>query len=192
MATIMTVVLAYLIGCLNTGYVLVRLSTGTDLRRLGSGTLGARNTGRVLGRRGFAVALAGDALKGAVAVAVAARVDPALASPAAVAVVVGHVLPAPLRFRGGKGLATMLGATVVLAPVVAAVGLLTTLVALGLTRRSGPSSLAGVIAAPIVAPLLGLPAAEAMAFAAMAAIVLARHAPPVVARLAARAGGEAR
>lgn len=192
MTTITTAVLAYLIGCLNTGYFLVRISTGADLRQLGSGTLGARNTGRVLGRKGFILALAGDALKGAVAVAVAAWVDPVLVTPAAIAVVLGHVLPAPLGFRGGKGLATMLGATAVLAPWVAAVGLVTTLVVLGLTRRSGWSALAGVVAAPVVGVLLGLPAAEAVALGAMAAIVLARHAPPVVARFAPPAHREAK
>lgn len=190
MITIIVVVLAYLVGCVNTGYYLVRWRRGRDLRSLGSGTLGARNTGRVLGGRGFALALAGDALKGAMAVAIGAAIGPELAAAAAVAVVVGHLLPAQLGFRGGKGLATMLGATTALAPAVAAAGLLATLLMLAFTRRSGPSSLFGVLSAPIVTLLLGLPPVLTAALTVMAALVLARHTPPVAARFAPPAAGD--
>ena len=59
---------AYGLGCLTTGYYLVRLRTGQDIRGLGSGSVGARNVGRILGKSGFFITLAGDSGKGALAV----------------------------------------------------------------------------------------------------------------------------
>lgn len=190
MTTIILVVLAYLIGCLNAGFYLVRATSGEDLRTLGSGTLGARNTGRVLGRPGFVLALAGDALKGVVAVALVAAVRPGLAPAAAVAVVVGHLLPVQLGLRGGKGLATMLGVTAALSPVVAAAGVGVSALALALARRPGPAAVAGVVSAPVVALAVDGPGARVAALAAIAALVVARHAPAVATRFAPSGAGE--
>lgn len=106
---------AYSLGCLATGYYLVRWRTGLDLRELGSGSLGARNTGRILGRAGFFATLTGDVAKGALAVWLAAQFTnyAHLMALAMLAVVAGHVWPAQLRFRGGKGIATSLGALMI-------------------------------------------------------------------------------
>ncbi|HYG36323.1 MAG TPA: glycerol-3-phosphate acyltransferase [Clostridia bacterium] len=105
---------AYLLGCFTTGYYLIRRRTGQDVRNLGSGNVGARNIGRLFGWKGFALTLAGDFAKGACAVWVAGYFTPGapwLALPM-LAVVVGHIWPVQLRFRGGKGIATSLGALV--------------------------------------------------------------------------------
>ncbi len=109
------VLCAYSLGCLATGYYLVRWRTGQDLREEGSGSLGARNVGRVLGPAGFTATLAGDMAKGALAVWVARHFtqDERLAALALLAVVAGHVWPAQLRLRGGKGVATALGGLMV-------------------------------------------------------------------------------
>ncbi len=106
---------AYLLGCFVSGYYLVRLRTGQDIRELGSGNAGARNVGRVLGRMGFLLTLAGDLGKGALAVWGARHITPddRLAMLAILAVVAGHVWPVQLRFQGGKGVAASLGALVV-------------------------------------------------------------------------------
>ena len=103
---------AYLLGCCTTGYYLVRLRTGQDLRELGSGSVGARNVSRVLGRFGFLITVLGDMGKGILAVWAAQHftTDPKLVGLALLAVVTGHIWPAQLRFRGGKGVATALGA----------------------------------------------------------------------------------
>lgn len=105
------VLASYLLGGICAGYYLVRWSRGLDVRRTGSGSAGARNVGRLLGAPGFFATLALDAAKGAVAVLGAGRVatgpwPPALAL---LAVVLGHVFPAQLQGRGGKGVATALG-----------------------------------------------------------------------------------
>jgi acyl phosphate:glycerol-3-phosphate acyltransferase len=103
---------AYLLGCLATGYYLVRARLGRDIREIESGSTGARNVGRVLGKSGFGLTVLGDFGKGALAVwsAYEWTGNRHLAALTMLAVVAGHVWPAQLRFRGGKGAATSLGA----------------------------------------------------------------------------------
>ena len=110
-------VLSYVLGCLSPGYLLVRRATGRDLRASHTGSTGARNAGRVAGR-GVAAAVFGlDLAKGAAAVAIArlAGLDDTGAAACLLAVVLGHVAPAQLRFRGGRGLSTAVGGLLVLA-----------------------------------------------------------------------------
>lgn len=104
--------LAYVLGCANAAYYLVRWRTGQDLRVHGSGNAGARNAGRLLGARAFAWSFALDCAKGVAAVLLATALGAAPLTPAlcAVLVVAGHVWPAQLGFRGGKGVATTVGA----------------------------------------------------------------------------------
>jgi glycerol-3-phosphate acyltransferase PlsY len=101
---------AYSLGCLNAGYYLLRWRDGRDLRALGSGNAGARNAGRVLGTRGFALVFALDATKGLIAVLAARWWAPEVAALCAVAATLGHVYPMQLQWRGGKGVATAIGA----------------------------------------------------------------------------------
>ena len=101
---------AYGLGCLNAGYYLLRWRDGRDLRALGSGNAGARNAGRVLGTRGFALVFALDATKGLLAVLAARWWAPEAAALCAVAATLGHIYPIQLQWRGGKGVATALGA----------------------------------------------------------------------------------
>ena len=106
---------AYVLGCFVTGYYLVRRRVGCDLRNLGSGSAGARNVARVLGPSGFAMVLAGDFAKGAFAVWSAQHFtnNDHLVALAMLMVVAGHIWPAQLAFRGGKGAATSFGALLV-------------------------------------------------------------------------------
>ena len=107
--------MAYVLGCFATGYYLVLAVRRKDIRTLASGNIGARNVGRVLGKTGFVINTAGDALKGMLAIWAAGKFfhDPRIASFALLAVVAGHIWPAQLRFHGGKGVATSLGALAV-------------------------------------------------------------------------------
>src|SRR6185436_7082043 len=97
---------SYLLGCLATGYYLVRWRTGQDLRALGSGSTGGTNAGRVLGRWGLVITGLIDILKGAIAVGAARYfgLDEWAVALTAGAVVAGHVFPFQLRFHGGRGL----------------------------------------------------------------------------------------
>jgi glycerol-3-phosphate acyltransferase PlsY len=103
---------AYLLGCFAIGYYLVRARTGKDIREIESGSTGARNAGRVLGKPGFMLTGFGDLGKGALAVWSAREWthNHHLAALAMLAVVAGHLWPAQLHFRGGKGVATSFGA----------------------------------------------------------------------------------
>jgi glycerol-3-phosphate acyltransferase PlsY len=106
---------AYVLGCFATGYYLVRAISGRDIRDIESGSVGARNVSRVLGRTGFFLTVIGDFGKGVLAVWAADRFtnDNLLPPLAMLCVVAGHIWPVQLRFRGGKGVATSLGALLV-------------------------------------------------------------------------------
>lgn len=106
---------AYVLGCFATGYYLVRAVKGRDIRDVDSGSIGARNVGRVLGKTGFFLTVLGDFGKGLLAVWAAWHFtdNTLLAALAMLSVVAGHIWPAQLHFRGGKGVATSLGALLV-------------------------------------------------------------------------------
>ena len=168
---------SYAVGCIVGAYYLVRWKLGRDLRDLGSGTAGARNAGRVLGPRGFALALALDAGKGALVAWAAYRFapEPWVAAAAIVAVVAGHVWPAHLGFRGGKGAATALGVMLVYDPVATALLLGVGGLALAATRRFTVSGLIAIALAPGVVALRGAPAADVAALAVNALLILYAH-----------------
>jgi glycerol-3-phosphate acyltransferase PlsY len=109
---------AYAIGCLNPAYYLTRTRTRRDIRETGSGNAGASNAGRLLGPGAFVTVFLLDAAKGAVAVWLVQwfRAAPAVETAAAWFVVAGHIWPAQLEFRGGKGVATLLGALAMVCP----------------------------------------------------------------------------
>lgn len=117
---------AYLLGSIPWSYLIVRLTRGVDVRKVGSGNVGATNAMRAAGKKVGIAALVLDIGKGIAAVLVARALGapPELVGGAAVAVVLGHVFPIFLRFRGGKGVATAAGVLGALEPRVMAFGLL--------------------------------------------------------------------
>jgi glycerol-3-phosphate acyltransferase PlsY len=175
---VLTTIAAYGLGCISTGYYVVRLTTGDDLRRHATGSTGARNVGRRLGAWAAVVTLALDVAKGALAVGIArAAAGSGAAGPALVAVVGGHVAPPQLGFRGGRGLGPALGGMLVLDWRVAFAGLVVAGVCATATRVPTSAGLAGVVAAPAAAFALGQ-RGTAVAAALTAAIVVAAHARP--------------
>jgi glycerol-3-phosphate acyltransferase PlsY len=117
-AFLVTAAYSYLLGSIPFGYILVRAFRGQDVRQTGSGNIGATNVSRTSPGLG-ALTLVFDLLKGLAAVAITRILFPAnhtLQGAAALFVIVGHMFPVWLRFRGGKGVATGLGSFVVLTP----------------------------------------------------------------------------
>ena len=168
---------AYALGCLSTGYYLVRLRNGADVRGMGSGNIGARNVGRVIGKWGLAVTLAGDTAKGAVPVAAARLLDmePWAIMAVLLAAVAGHLWPAQLGFRGGKGLATTMGAVLVLDyRLVLAAFVMAGLAWLASKNATG-SGLAAVALAPIAALVAGHDTVTAGALAVLATAIMVAH-----------------
>ncbi len=117
-AFVLTVVFSYLLGSIPFGYILVRVFRGQDIRRRGSGNIGATNVARSSPALGL-LTLVLDAGKGLAAVALTRALLPGqevLAGLAALCAILGHVFPVWLQFHGGKGVATGLGAFILLAP----------------------------------------------------------------------------
>ena len=171
------VLLAYALGSASTGYYLVRLRTGQDIRRLGSGTAGSRNVARTVGPAAAAITLAGDAAKGALAVgaAVLFGLEPWAVLLVAAAVVAGHIWPVQLGFRGGKGLATVIGAALVLDYRVALVAFVVAAITLTLTRRITVGGLVAVVLTPLIAALTGRTQADVIGLSLLAALILFAH-----------------
>jgi len=111
--------IAYLLGAIPFGYLIVKERTGVDVRSVGSGNVGATNVLRVAGKLPAAGVLLMDMAKGCFPVLVGRVLGapPEILAATAFAAVVGHVFPVFLRFRGGKGVATALGAFIALAPI---------------------------------------------------------------------------
>jgi glycerol-3-phosphate acyltransferase PlsY len=169
------VVAAYLIGTFPTAWLVTR-RRGIDPTQEGSGNPGATNVLRVAGRRAGAVALAGDALKGAVPAAVGWVLGGhGLGVACGVAAVVGHVLPVTRSFRGGKGVATGAGMAVVLFPAAAAVAIVGFAVTIALTRTASLGSIVAAVLLPVGVAAFGAPAWEVAAVAGCAALIVARH-----------------
>jgi acyl phosphate:glycerol-3-phosphate acyltransferase len=178
--------LSYALGCLSPGWWLVRRATGEDLRAAGSGGTGATNAARLLGGRGFALVLALDAAKAAVAVFGVRWLVPdnpwhALALPA---VVVGHIWPVTLGFRGGRGAGPLLGGCLAFNWLFAPVAAIPAAVAYALTRRTFAAS-AAATAGGIVGAWWLLPVREErVAFCVALGLVVLAHRDHLVKMLA--------
>jgi glycerol-3-phosphate acyltransferase PlsY len=126
MLPVLLLIAAYLLGSIPFGYLLVRAKVGADVRETGSGGTGATNVTRRAGKSAGALTLLLDALKGALAVWLARRFLTNdfevnwFVGAAAILVVLGHCFPVWLGFRGGKGVATGLGAFLALSPLAVA------------------------------------------------------------------------
>jgi acyl-phosphate glycerol 3-phosphate acyltransferase len=169
--------LCYCLGCFTAGYYWVRLRTGQDIRQLGSGTVGARNAGRILGPWGFVVVLLLDFTKGALAVWLATKFDVTaeVTVMAMTAVVVGHTWPAQLRFHGGKGVATSLGAILAFDPLSALLLVIVFLAGFALLRNFTRAGLLAFALSPLAGFLNAFGVIEVAALSSLAAVVLLAH-----------------
>ncbi len=155
----LVMIMAYLLGSVPFGYLIVRAQLGSDVRETGSGGTGATNVSRRAGKPAGVLTLVLDALKGAAAVLVARWIligDSSQLSLnavwwialAAILVIVGHMFPVWLGFRGGKGVATGVGVFLVLAPTAVAFGAAGFLVIVWLTRYVSLGSMVAAAALP--------------------------------------------
>ena len=128
---------SYLMGSIPTAYLVVRRSQQQDIRDLGSGNVGALNTLQQVGVPRGVLVLAVDTAKGALAVLVPQWLGLPEWSvyPTTVLVVAGHNWPVFLKFRGGKGVATLLGVSMVIVPLLTLIALIPTAVLTALTRN---------------------------------------------------------
>jgi len=169
---------AYLIGAIPVGYLVGRAFGGMDIRRHGSGNIGTTNVLRTLGRLPAILTLLGDVAKGYGAVAIARAVvgetSAAVAACGALAVV-GNCWPIYLGFRGGKGVATALGAFLGLMPLVTVPAAVVWLLIVAVSRYVSLGSILAAVSVPVGALLWRYPAALVLAGAVVAAVIVARH-----------------
>jgi glycerol-3-phosphate acyltransferase PlsY len=170
---------SYLLGCFAAGYYLVRMRLGEDIRELGSGSVGARNVGRVLGKTGFLLTLMFDFSKGAFAVWAARHFttppDDRLIALAMVSVIAGHIWPLQLRFRGGKGMATSLGAMAIYDPYLALTFVILFFCAFVLLWRTVLPGLFAFACLPLACLLLDHSPAKVILVSLSAGLVLLAH-----------------
>lgn len=170
-------VAAYLVGSIPTGYLLIRLTARKDIRQLGSLSMGATNVLRVKGWRAALPVAAIDVLKGFLPAFFALKYsgDPVFAAFCAFLSVVGHCFPFSIGFKGGKGVATSLGAYAAIdaLPLLACLGLFLIIVAV--SRHVSLGSLVGSLAFPFLVLLTGGPRGVFFISFAIAALVVFQH-----------------
>ena len=170
--------LAYLIGAVPIGFMVARAFGVGDIRSHGSGTIGMTNVLRTAGTLPAVLTLIGDILKGALAVLIGAAVAQAGvvgAAVGAIAAVVGNCWPVFLRFRGGKGVATGLGALLMLVPLALVPAVAVFVAVVATTRFVSLGSLLATAGVPPAAFLFGYRAPAVIASLVVAFIVVARH-----------------
>lgn len=176
MPELFAITAAYLVGSIPFAFLLAR-RRGIDLRHVGSQNVGATNVLRTSGVGIAVVAMALDAVKGALAVMLAQRLSPGPVMPVAagLASVIGHVYPVWLRFHGGKGVATAAGVFAILMPAAMAAAAGVFLVAVFVTRYISVGSIGAAFTLAAVAALGEAPAVVTVGAAIVAVIVLYRH-----------------
>jgi glycerol-3-phosphate acyltransferase PlsY len=157
---LLSVVIAYLLGSVPFGYIIVRYLTGVDIRAAGSGNIGATNVLRTTGRAAGVLTLVLDFAKGYLAVLLASHLtagDPVWTSLSAVAVLLGHAYPVFLGFKGGKAVASTLGAFLFLTPSAIAAVTLVFVVAVFFTRYISLGSILAAGLFPLAVWLIAHP-----------------------------------
>ncbi|MCR9254781.1 MAG: glycerol-3-phosphate 1-O-acyltransferase PlsY [Alphaproteobacteria bacterium] len=167
--------IAYLIGSIPFGLVLTKLAGMGDIRAIGSGNIGATNVLRTGSKKLAAATLLLDALKGALPVAYAWQLGPDMPIYVAIGALLGHCFPVYLRFKGGKGVATALGVSLALMPLVGLAMCATWLVSAFVFRISSLAALLAFLFAPLYAYLLEVPQLFEVSFVISGLVILRHH-----------------
>jgi glycerol-3-phosphate acyltransferase PlsY len=164
---------AYLVGSIPFSYLVAKRWGVSDVRRVGSGNVGAANVMRSAGRTAGLIAFFLDAVKGALALRLpSSNIRPPVAAAFAV---LGHMDPVWLSFKGGKGVATGVGAFFPLAPLPSGLGLLVFALVLLLTRLVSLASVTATACLVLFAFLLGSPRPVAEVAACVGGLVILKH-----------------
>ena len=168
---------AYLLGSVSFAVIVCRVGGWPDPRTVDSGNAGATNVMRVGGRWAAAITLVGDVLKGVIPVAVghAAGLTDAALTVVGAAAFLGHLYPVFFGFRGGKGVATVLGVLLGVQPWLGVAVGLTWLLVAKVFRISSLSALIATALAPLYAVLLGVSYTAVVVLVLMVALLWWRH-----------------
>lgn len=151
---ILVLVVSYLLGCIQTG-VIISGAQHVDIRAHGSKSTGTTNVFRVLGAKASLVTFVGDVLKGVLACLLGLwLLGNTGASLAGIAVVLGHMYPVFYKFKGGKGVATSLGTSLVLNPLLGLILLAVSAVGIAITHVVSIFSIVSLVAFGLINPFL--------------------------------------
>jgi acyl phosphate:glycerol-3-phosphate acyltransferase len=171
---ILVAIIGYVLGSIPFGLMLTRLAGLGDIRHIGSGNIGATNVLRTGSRGLAALTLLFDVGKGWAAAAIACRWGEPAALAAGLCVILGHMFPVWLAFRGGKGVATALGVLIAVGWPVALAAALTWLAVAFFSRYSSLAALVAAVASAAVAPFL-TDRATALLISVIALMLILRH-----------------
>jgi acyl phosphate:glycerol-3-phosphate acyltransferase len=177
MTRIIIPIVAYLLGSIPFGYLIVRGKSGADIRETGSGGTGATNVSRRAGKAAGVLTLLLDAAKGCVAVLIAKAFGGGdwVIAVAAIAALVGHIFPVWLGFRGGKGVATGVGIFLVLAPIALLCAGVVFVAIVVLTRYVSLGSITAAVLIPVLVWLLSDSQSLLIAAVVGAALIVFAH-----------------
>jgi len=179
MNLLLALLIAYFLGAIPFGYLLVKWTTGADVRTAGSGNIGATNVLRTTGRTAGVVTLLLDIAKGYAAVWIAGRLsggEPIWMSAAALAVMAGHAYPVFLRFHGGKAVASFIGAFLCLTPLAMLCALVIFLWVVVWSRQISLGSICAAATFPLAVWIIGHPQLSVFLASMLAgAFVIYRH-----------------
>ena len=152
---LLALALGYLLGSIPFGLVLTRLAGKGDVRDIGSGNIGATNVLRTGSKPLAAATLVLDCLKATAAILLARQLWPGTENFAAAGALIGHLYPVWLRFKGGKGVATLLGVLIPLLPIGAVIYAVVWIGLLLIRRISSVAGMIAALSAPVSAAILG-------------------------------------
>ena len=152
---LLALALGYLLGSIPFGLVLTRLAGKGDVRDIGSGNIGATNVLRTGSKPLAAATLILDCLKATAAILLARQLWPGTENFAAAGALIGHLYPVWLRFKGGKGVATLLGVLIPLLPIGAVIYAVVWIGLLLILRISSVAGMIAALSAPVSAAILG-------------------------------------
>ncbi|MEO8592555.1 MAG: glycerol-3-phosphate 1-O-acyltransferase PlsY [Candidatus Solibacter sp.] len=179
MIPLAAVSIAYLLGAIPFGYLLVKLKTGGDVRQAGSGNIGATNVMRTTGRAAGILTLLLDIAKGWAAVWIACELtghDVLWGSIAAVTVMLGHAYPVFLGFKGGKAVASVVGAFLFLTPAALGAEAFIFVVIVAVTRHISAASIVAAATLPFAVFMVARAPLPAIVAALVAgSFVIYRH-----------------
>jgi glycerol-3-phosphate acyltransferase PlsY len=174
---LLLLIFGYLLGSVPTGVILTRAFSDVDPRTRGSKNIGATNIYRTAGKKLGIITLLGDILKGLIPVLIArSTLDSHLwIGAVALAAFLGHLYPIYLKFKGGKGIATGLGAFLALAPLAAVLSFLVFAAVVYKSRYISLGSLTATAAFPVLLALLHFPAIYIPFAVTIGALIFYRH-----------------
>jgi glycerol-3-phosphate acyltransferase PlsY len=191
MTAVLGLAIAYLLGDIPFGFLLVKLTTGRDVRAAGSGNIGATNVLRTTGRAAGVATLLLDIAKGFLAVWLEGRLTNGRLewmAAAALAVMIGHSYPVFLHFRGGKAVASFIGAWLYIAPLPLVAVLLVFVVMTAWTRHISVGSIVAAGTFPLAIWMIAHPPSAVVLCALLCAVLIVYRHRENIARL--RAGTE--